>query len=129
MTPQIFLWVFLGGALGSVAREMLAPLSPLPWPWAATLLINVVATFLIGCVYAAQSKVHNHIRIFAAVGFCGGFSTFSTFTQQTVDLLETGLLSQATIYVAGSIVLGLGAAVAGEALANAGFRAAERSRP
>ncbi len=116
MSPLSWLFVFLGGFIGSVARETLSPLSPFEAPWVATLVINVVASFVIGGVYALRGRIHQHAVVFGAVGFCGGFSTFSTFTHEIVDLADEQAFGEAASYVIASLVLGIAAAVAAESL-------------
>lgn len=118
MLIKLFFWVFIGGTLGSISREGIGQLwaPPLPWDWLPILAINVVACFLIGWLYARQRWLHPHLMHFAAIGFCGGFSTFSHFTEQTFALLQHGAIGVALANVAASIILGLGAALLGERL-------------
>lgn len=105
--------VALGGALGSVARAWLGTavgqLSGAGFPW-GTLLINVAGSALIGW-FAAVTAPDGRLlelagwRVFVMVGVCGGFTTFSAFSLQTVELLQRGALGRAGAYVAGSVVL------------------------
>ena len=122
MLIQRFLWVFIGGTLGSISRELIgqwwAP--PPPWDGLPILAINVSACLLIGWLYARQQRLHPHLMSFAAIGFCGGFSTFSHFTEQTLTLIQVGDLGLAVANVSASIILGLGAALLGERLGAAG---------
>lgn len=109
--------VALGGALGSVARYVLGalfPRGPSGFPW-ATLFINVLGSFLLGLVlrYFAQSDVHPALRTGLTIGFCGGFTTFSTFSLETVRLMQTGQLTRATMYVVASVLLSVLATFAG----------------
>ena len=116
MAPILFFWVFLGGTAGSLTRELLAPLLPAPVIWLPILIINVAASFLIGWLYGARDRLHPHAMHLGAVGFCGGMSTFSHFTRETSDMMLAGDLVQAAVSVAAAVMLGLAAAVAGEAL-------------
>ncbi len=108
----------MGGFLGSVSRELVSHVwaPPAPWDWLPILAVNVVACLLIGWLYGRQRRVHPHLMHFAAVGFCGGFSTFSHFTDQTLALMQAGELGLALGNVGASIILGLGAALLGERL-------------
>ena len=108
--------VALGGAAGSVLRLLLAnavqlrTLSAFP---AGTLLVNVLGSFLLGVLlrYALGSPaVTPEIRALLTTGFCGGFTTFSTFSYETLTLVEEGDWRRAGLYVAASLVLSLIAA-------------------
>jgi CrcB protein len=78
------------------------------FPW-GTLLINVLGSFVIGWVagFALPGRVamHPDLRVFLMTGFCGGFTTFSAFSLQTLELMQGGELFQALGYVLGSVVL------------------------
>ena len=114
-------YVALGGALGSVARcllgnliqERAGPGFPL-----GTLVVNVTGSLLLG--FLAESTMANaasrEVRVFLTAGLCGGYTTFSTFSLETVRLLETGDHRRAALNVAGAVVLSLLATAAGLAL-------------
>jgi CrcB protein len=117
--------------LGSVARfwlaNTMAVLTGAEFPW-GTLLINVVGSFVISFFgmltgSAARFAVPYEARVFVTVGLCGGFTTFSSFSLQTIDLVRTGQAGRAMLYVAASVILCLGACafgfVAAQALGNA----------
>ncbi len=104
--------IALGGAIGTVTRYFLAivasPISGmLPW---GTILINILGSFTIG-FFGTLTLSHGRYpapeiaRLFVMVGFCGGFTTFSSFSLQTLDLLRAGSLGRASINVAGSVFL------------------------
>ncbi len=108
-----YLAVALGGALGSVARfwvaGTMAALVGARFPW-GTLLINVLGSFVIGAMAGltltpARMGVHPDFRIFVMVGICGGFTTFSSFSLQTLELLQAGEIVPAFGYILGSVVL------------------------
>jgi CrcB protein len=108
-----WLWVGFGGALGSLARFWLASavaaLTGPQFPW-GTLLINAVGSFVIGCFGALTADsgrldVPTDIRLFVMVGICGGFTTFSSFSLQTLELLQSGEALRAGGYIVGSVVL------------------------
>ncbi|MEU8176398.1 fluoride efflux transporter CrcB [Microbispora hainanensis] len=116
------LLVFLGGVVGAPARYLLDRLvqrlhdSVFPW---GTLSVNLCGSFVLGLLFGA----HDHLGLPAAMltllgtGFCGAFTTFSTFGFETVRLLEEGSVLEAGLNALGSLVLGVLAAAAGFALA------------
>ena len=130
MDLMTVLAVAAGGAIGTVARYLAAlaaaPISAsLPW---GTIAINVAGSFLIGLVGTltlAQGRfpLSETARLFIMVGFCGGFTTFSSFSLQTLDLLRAGAMGRAALNVAASVLLCLGAVALGHvagALLNGG---------
>lgn len=114
----------LGGALGTLGRYGLSvwamPLShQLP---CGTLIINVLGSFIIGffgTLTLAHGKypVSENLRLFVMVGLCGGFTTFSSFSLQTLDLLRSGAFLRAAMNVVLSVILCLGAVAFGHYLA------------
>jgi len=110
---SLYAWVALGGALGSVGRAWLgavvASLAGEQLPW-GTLLINVLCSFVIGWFGAltdagGRFAVHADMRVFVMVGICGGFTPFSAFSLQTLELLQLGAVVRAGLYILGSVVL------------------------
>lgn len=102
-----FLLVFIGGGLGSVCRWGLGmALQPLllRFPW-ATLIANGLACFVLGMLLGQQLGAAEPRRLFLAVGFCGGFSTFSTFTAESLQLWQNGAQILAAANVLGSLML------------------------
>nr|WP_243900364.1 CrcB family protein [Hymenobacter defluvii] len=84
-----------------------------------TLLVNVLGCLLIGLFYAAAERGtigSPELRLLLTTGFCGGFTTFSTFSYETIALLTDGEYFFGALYVAGSMLLGLAATFAGVAL-------------
>jgi len=112
-----YLWVFAGGVIGSILREFLAPFFPAPVQWLPILVINTTAAVIIGFVYGIEQRLHHHLKTFYAVGFCGGFSTFSHFSYQTVRLMESGHALSATANTVLSVGITLVAVWAGLGLA------------
>ncbi len=120
-----WLMVALGSAVGGVTRYgvglLVARAVGASFPW-GTLLINVVGSFVIG-FYGALTLADGpapasvEMRALVMVGFCGGFTTFSSFSLQTVDLLQAGETAAAACYVAGSVALCLAGAFLGYWLA------------
>ena len=105
--------VALGGAIGSMGRFWLAgamaALTGPRFPW-GTLLINVLGSALIGLVAGltltpARMGMHPDLRIFLMTGVCGGFTTFSAFSLQTLELMQAGDVVPAMGYAIGSVVL------------------------
>lgn len=121
MNAMTWLVVALGGALGSVARFgvglwMLRLTGP-SFPW-GTLLINIVGSFIIAftgglTLEGGAMPASFNARAFVMVGICGGFTTFSSFSMQTMELLQAGETAAAAGYVAGSAVLCIAAAFLG----------------
>ena len=108
-----FLIVAAGGALGAVARYGVGRLLPAGgWPW-ATLTVNVAGGLLMGLLagwLAFRGGVHGEsIRLFAAVGVLGGFTTFSAFSLETLALWRDGAPALALANVGLNLVLGLAA--------------------
>ncbi len=95
--------VALGGALGSMARyglaAMVAALTGPAFPW-GTLLINVTGSFIIGLFATLHASLG--MKAFVMVGICGGFTTFSSFSLQTLELARGGKLLRAAMYVLSS---------------------------
>lgn len=87
---------------------------PYNFPW-ATFTVNIVGSFLIGLFYAwsARFNLPTEIRLLLTTGLCGGFTTFSTFSNDGLTLLKQGYGSLFLLYVLLSIVLGILAALGG----------------
>ena len=111
--------VFVGGGLGSVIRYLLGTfvaerssgLFPL-----GTLVINILACAVLGVVIAigdSRQLISSSTRLLIAVGFCGGFSTFSTYSLETFKLLERGQYMLAGGYIIASTLLCLAAVLLG----------------
>jgi CrcB protein len=112
--------VALGGALGSVARFVLTTLlSPISRQFpSSTILINVVGSFVIAYVAGRTTQHTNeNVRLFVMVGLCGGFTTFSSFSLQTFELIQRGAAFGAIVNVVLSVTICLLAVAAGYALA------------
>ena len=124
-----FLLVALGGALGSMARYGVglgaARLFPASiWPW-GTLTVNVVGGLamglLVGWMGLKAGAGQETVRVFAAVGLLGGFTTFSAFSLETVLMIERRDYGLAGAYVLLSVVLAVAALMAGLMLARRAF--------
>jgi fluoride exporter len=113
----------IGGAIGTLARYVVSVLA-LPFsrelPW-GTIIINITGSFVIGffgtlTLASGRYPVSENLRIFVMVGFCGGYTTFSAFSLQTLDLLRAGAFGRAAINIFGSVVLCILAVAAGHLL-------------
>jgi CrcB protein len=122
MVPALL--VAFGGALGSVGRygvniwttKTFGP----GFPW-GTLTVNVVGGLVMGLIAAvlALKGGTNELRVFLMTGIMGGFTTFSAFSLDAFTLWERGEVGTASVYVAVSVVLSIGALAAGLALGRA----------
>ncbi len=99
-------WIALGAGLGGVARYFLSTRLPLPFPW-QTFAVNLLGGLLIGWL---GNRLDGTQRFVWITGFCGGFTTFSTYSMETVTLLEQGKYVHAAGYVAASATLCVAAA-------------------
>ncbi|HKT07986.1 MAG TPA: fluoride efflux transporter CrcB [Gemmatimonadaceae bacterium] len=126
-------YVALGGAAGSVSRFALGALvqrwSGAPFP-IGTLVVNVTGCFLFGFLmrYAlATSTLTPEFRALLTTGFCAGYTTFSTFSYESVALLDSGQYGRAGLYIVLSVVLSLLGTVAGFAAARHVLTLGERA--
>ncbi|HEV2770223.1 MAG TPA: CrcB family protein [Solirubrobacteraceae bacterium] len=108
--------VALAGAAGVTARYALGLLSASVW---TTLAINVAGSLAPGVLVGAGRGLAPEVRDAVAIGLLGGFTTFSTFSLQAVTEVEAGRVAAALLYVAASVLLGVGSAAAGYATARA----------
>ena len=106
-----YLWIAIGGALGSVARfwcnGLVSEKLGATFPW-GTLMVNVVGSFIIGVIGAVASpegRLNPQSRAFATqffmIGICGGYTTFSSFSLQTLNLLR----EREWLYAGGNVLL------------------------
>ena len=112
-------WVMLGGALGAAARHSMSRLIPhtpgITFPW-STFFVNLIGRLLIGLLAGyvdRRSGATTITRWLWMSGFCGGFTTFSAFSLETIQLMQQARWSVVIPYVVGSVIMGLFATWAG----------------
>ncbi|WP_166416697.1 fluoride efflux transporter FluC [Cochlodiniinecator piscidefendens] len=110
----VYIAIFIGGACGSLLREILPPLLPLAGPFTATFAINTLACFVLGALYAQRHRLHSNMLHLGAVGFCGGLSTFSSFVAAVIAFADAGEWAHAFLAPVIEIAVGLLAAVIAE---------------
>ena len=117
-------YIGLGSALGGMARFGLAgwvqAVAKGSFP-AGTLVVNVVGSLVLGFLLPytlEQASFSPSVRAMLTIGFCGGFTTFSTFSYEALALIQDGQWTRATSYVVGSVLLSLGAVLAGWIMAH-----------
>lgn len=109
-----WLYIFLGGGLGSLLRygigkaslKMFTSSFPI-----GTFITNVFACFVLGMIvylFADETQKNNWVQPLVIIGFCGGFSTFSTFSNETVQLINSGNYIVAIVNIALSLIVGIG---------------------
>lgn len=122
---MMYVWIGLGGALGSVARALttvaVMRLTGPSFPW-GTIVINVAGSFVIGffgtlSAHDGRWPTSQEARAFVMAGLCGGFTTFSAFSLQTLELIQQGRMAQAGWNVGLSVALCLASVAAGHYLA------------
>ena len=126
---KLYAAILIGGAIGSAARFAMGTwidekaFSAFPW---GTFAVNILGSFVIGLMAGLSGPnsflavpVPEIVRVFVMVGICGGFTTFSSFSLQTVHLLETGQWPLACAYAVLSVLLCLLATAGGLALIHA----------
>lgn len=121
-SPALLATVALGSAVGGAARytvTILAQPRSLAFP-IGTLVVNVTGCLLIGILAElalSAGRLSPEARILLISGFCGGYTTFSTFSFESIELMQNGAWSRAALYVVLSVATGLGAVWLGTTLA------------
>ena len=107
------LYIAFGGAVGSVLRYVIQSSVhqrfPRLYPY-GTFAVNIIGCFLIGFLISwisSRNNVPQHIELMLLAGFCGGFTTFSTFAQEGNSLLAADKMGQALLYLGLSVVVGM----------------------
>ncbi len=113
--PVSMMLVALGGAVGCMVRfaaiNQVSRMNPTQFPL-GTLLVNIVGSLLVGALLAKYGNEQS-ARAFLVTGLCGGFTTFSAFSWDSMQLLQRGHYADAAIYIGGSVLLSLAAVAAG----------------
>lgn len=115
---KIALLVGLGSFIGGISRYLVTLfvqnkfLSTFPY---GTLVVNIIGCFLIGVIYGFSDRgnMNPELRLFLATGIMGGFTTFSSFSNDTIGMLRDGQYLPAVSYVAFSVIIGLAATFGG----------------
>ena len=102
------LLVAIGGAIGSVCRYLLSGINVVSWPW-GTFAVNTLGSLFIGLLVGLVSKgiVSPEIKLLLVTGFCGGFTTFSTFANESFSMMKAGDALQMALYLGASVVIGI----------------------
>ena len=102
------LLVAIGGAIGSVCRYLLSGINVASWPW-GTFAVNILGSLFIGLLVGLVSKgiVSPEIKLLLVTGFCGGFTIFSTFANESFSMMKAGDALQMALYLAASVVIGI----------------------
>lgn len=107
---QSYMLVFLGGGIGAAARYWLSGLiherlgSGFPY---GTLVVNIVGCFIIGLVMGSMQErflSHPSLRLFLTIGILGGFTTFSSFSYETIAMLKDGEIAFASLNISASVL-------------------------
>lgn len=114
------LFIALGSAIGGVMRYLVSRAIPSvsAFPW-ATFVVNIAGCFLIGLIYGLIDRgvnMSDNTRLFLTVGFCGGFTTFSTFVHENYTLFGSDNILTVSSYAALSFFVGLLLVYAGHAI-------------
>lgn len=110
------LLVGIGSFVGGVLRYLVSLM--MKWggswfPW-ATFTVNILGCLLIGLLWGWSSRsLSPQLMLLLSVGFCGGFTTFSTFSKESLMMLQGGSYWMFALYIAGSLLLGIGATALG----------------
>ncbi len=111
------LFVGMGGFIGSISRYSVQLLFnkffPGHFPF-GTLIANVSGCFIIGIIFAYTIKnggLSDQWKLFLSVGFCGGFTTYSSFSLENINLLQSGHYLTGSVYILSSLLLGFGATI------------------
>lgn len=105
---------FIGGVLRYAISFLMQGRTDGTFPW-GTFSVNIIGCLLIGLLYffVEKQSINYGMRLFVIIGILGGFTTFSSFSLESVSLLKNGFYSTGIIYVFGSLIFGLGATMLG----------------
>ena len=116
------LLVALGGSVGSVLRYLLSNINT-SFPW-GTFTVNILGSLLIGLLvgFAGKGVLSPEMKLLLVTGFCGGFTTFSTFANESFVMMKAGDVLLTALYVGASVVIGILAVWGGMMLSNISIR-------
>ncbi len=111
MSLRNLFYIFIGGGLGSVLRFLISNYTQKVWNVNSfpmgTFVVNIIGCFLIGFLTSYFLKVDNYLKFLLITGFCGGFTTFSTFSAENISLWESGSYFMLLFYILLSVIVGL----------------------
>jgi CrcB protein len=117
-----YIWIFIGGGLGSIVRyelgQRIIRIAGNAFPF-ATLMVNMISCFVLGLLIACLIKreiAGSMALLFIGTGFCGGFSTFSTFTAENFEMMKSGNYVYVSVNIILSVVICLCSFWAGTAV-------------
>lgn len=116
-----FLLVGFGGGIGSMLRYTASLMINARYYPLSTLAVNIIGCFIIGVVVGISTKDESFLynwKLFLATGICGGFTTFSSFSSENMELMQAGRYALALTYICASVVLGIAATWFGYKLLN-----------
>lgn len=106
---------FVGGICRHLCQQLITKYFPTAIPL-GTLSVNVVGSFIIGILYGLAAKnniISPQFKLLLATGFCGGYTTFSSFALENFTLLQNGEFFNTALYIVSSLVAGIGAVYLG----------------
>ena len=108
------LLIALGGAAGSVCRYLFSWINSTAYPW-GTFMVNILGSLLIGLLIGMVNRgaMSPEMKLLLVTGFCGGFTTFSTFANESLGMMKAGDVLLSALYIGASVVIGILAVWAG----------------
>ena len=100
--------VAIGGAIGSVCRYLVSGMNVASFPW-GTFVVNVLGSLIIGLAVGLVNRgiASPEMKLLLVTGFCGGFTTFSTFANESLGFVKTGDVLMAALYAGVSVAIGI----------------------